>query len=419
MKNKLLLTIIALAFIIRLVPMFFLSYPVENDAPQYRDLGISLAEHLQYSRDGINPSIERPPGYPVFLAVLYKFFGQGKQMVIFFQVLLSTLTVWLTFWLSRLLTGKDKTALWAAALVALYPLFIYYNLFLYSETYAVVLFLLSLIFLLKGAKSNDRRMFFWSGLAFVFFFLTKPIFAPAGALYVAFVWLALPRGAALKSLALFMLPIVLVWGAWIGRNYKAFGTPLPFGVGLGPVLFGGNYPEFKAVWPGYDVVTKIAPPGNMSQIEYDAYLKSLAFKSIKENPGTTAKLFAYKAGKFLSTVRDFKEMVMFRGGSKNAFLLDVVFPILFQAYKYSKIILSLLFLAGSALVLRRFKDKESHPMILVATVSAFSLLAHSMLYVDERYHLTTFPLHVILAIYAFELIRNKYKNETINTDPSV
>lgn len=399
--NKILIVILAAAFLLRFIPSLILHYPIENDASQYNDIGWQLADKSSYSREGITPTIIRPPGYPVFLALVYSIFGHNTQVVIFLQILISTLAVYLVYLIAELIWQKKTQSLIAAGLAAIYPIFIYYNLFLYSENFALLACLLFIYFLFKVLASGGKSYYFLlSGLFFVALMLTKPLFAPILILPIILLILYRKQVKISRALVLFLLPVLLLWGGWIARNYLVFSKPIPFGIGLGPIIYVGNNLAYNAVWPGYEEINKVVP-ANLSAMEYDDFLKKLALEEIKQNPGAAVKLFFIKAGKYLSVLRDISQNVLYKRAIGDSLVLNAIFSAIFIFIKFFKIIISLFFIFGVFWAVKELLVKrKNYFIVFLALIAMYGLIAHAALYVDERYHLVTFPLHLIIAVYA-------------------
>ncbi len=405
--KKIIIIILAAAFLLRLAPVFFLHYPVINDAAAYNDIGWNLASHFSYSRDGITPTIERPPGYPVVLAGVYFIFGHSVQAALIMQIIISTLSVYIVYLLAKFFM-EEKWALVCAGLVAVYPMFIYYNLFLYSENWAIFSCLLFLLFLFKGLKEK-RGWLILSGLFFISFLLTKPLFAPVLGLVLVLFFVMKKQASFKYSLFFFLLPVVLVWGVWIGRNYAVFNKSIPFGIGLGPVLFVGNYPAFNGVWPeNYSEVIKAADlPANLSEVDQDNFFKQKALEQIKQHPVDFIRLTFLKIEKYLLVVKNFGGSVVYKEGAGKA---AVIFSAVFLVYTFYKAVISVLFLAGTGIILWEWKKTKNYPLMFLLLMAWYAVAAHALIYVDERYHLPTFALHILVVAIAGRAIINRFTN---------
>ncbi|TFG88512.1 MAG: hypothetical protein E4H17_02230, partial [Gemmatimonadales bacterium] len=115
----LLALLIRLAYVLTLQPRLFWF-----DGEHYSRLATGLLEHGSYLNDRGRPSAYWPPGYPLFMAAVYAFFGVNIVAVRVAQCLLGAATVAVVHRIARRVL--DRNGAWLAALAtALYPLFIY------------------------------------------------------------------------------------------------------------------------------------------------------------------------------------------------------------------------------------------------------------------------------------------------------
>ena len=141
--------ILALGFCLRVLPVFCHGqYPVlfmDSDSWGYHRLASNLLAGNGYSWDTqppYTPNLYRPPGFPVFLLGVYALTGPSVPAAIVVQAVASTVTVLLTFFLVRALTGRQGVALIAAAVQALDPVAIQYSNLLLTETFTSPLIVL-------------------------------------------------------------------------------------------------------------------------------------------------------------------------------------------------------------------------------------------------------------------------------------
>lgn len=147
-----------------------------------------------------DPEIEerpyfRPPGYPYFLAAVYRLFGLGHAAPRLLQMLLGLLNVYLAYALTRLVFGR-RAALIAAALMATGWTLIFFEGELMAPTLLIALLLASLFLLLRRPHQLATL-------------------ALAGAL--------LGAAALVRPNALVLLPCCLLWLIWIAWREKAEG----------------------------------------------------------------------------------------------------------------------------------------------------------------------------------------------------
>ena len=80
------LTIIFLSLLVGIIAMFFLpQYPVTGDAAQYDAIAVNLIEKSEYI---IFDTHLRAPGYPFFLAIIYKLLGHNYTTIYCLQFLI-------------------------------------------------------------------------------------------------------------------------------------------------------------------------------------------------------------------------------------------------------------------------------------------------------------------------------------------
>lgn len=85
-----------------------------------------------------------PPGYPLFLRAIYSIFGSCNYTAVFvIQGILSILTVWLVYFVTRKVSN-ERAGLIAAGIAAIYPNLIAYNLTTLTETLTVFLAMIAL-----------------------------------------------------------------------------------------------------------------------------------------------------------------------------------------------------------------------------------------------------------------------------------
>src|SRR5262245_45791088 len=254
----------------------------------------SLREH---------PTAYRPPVAPLFYAAVYTLAGHSYAAAHVADSLLASLSVVLVFLITRRLF--DRGAAWlAAGVYALYPVAVYYNLTLLSETQGA--FLVSMFAWLTLAL-KDRGGARWAvaaGSALGALLLCKPGFVFLIPLLPVWAWAVCRRDLALWGRAA-LIPATagLMVLPWAARNYAEFGAFVPFSTGGGSLLLQANNrivvadPKYHgyAVWdtslPEYAPALRAAN----DEVERDAVAKRLAVQWLRDNPD---KWFYLARGKF-------------------------------------------------------------------------------------------------------------------------
>jgi 4-amino-4-deoxy-L-arabinose transferase-like glycosyltransferase len=184
--------ILVVALALRLAVVLLVHNVQYSDSVWYDAAAARLAAIGEYGPK--SPSAWFPPGYPFFLASVYKVFGHAPMAGKIANVLLGTGTCAIAYALARTMFGW-RVGLVAAALVAVWPNLIFHTLILDSETLAATLFMTALWL---GAISASRR----SGW---------PL-APVLGLVLGWAMLTRPAGA--------ILAVAIGLGWWM--SYKSF-----------------------------------------------------------------------------------------------------------------------------------------------------------------------------------------------------
>jgi len=243
--NKRLWSVYALLLLVALGFRLFIALRLPNDEPGdaivYSQLAINVLEQHVYSHDPQPPyvsSIIRLPGYPLFLAGVYKVFGhRNNKAVRVVQAVMDTLTCVLialvAFQWAVDLERKHRAALIAFALAAVCPFTAIYVATLLTEVptnFLAVAMVLAVTLALKAADNGLRRkaILWWAvgglivGLA-VLFRPDSGLFAAAAGLTLVLVRIFQRRWKEMfLSGAVFSLVFCLVLVPWTIRNYRVF-----------------------------------------------------------------------------------------------------------------------------------------------------------------------------------------------------
>ena len=200
-----------------------------GDTPTYLGPARQLLEHGRFDSESPpgQPEFLRTPGYPAFIAAVYRVFGENDNTaVLLVQVVLSALTVLLAYLLAARM-WSEKIGVLAALLVALDPLQNTSASALLTESLGALL-LLAVAAIGFVAFSHDRpRLRLWAGLglAIAVATLVRPVtyYLPLLVVVLLLVRYARRRDRWLdltKILAVFLVPLVVVLGGWQLRNHE-------------------------------------------------------------------------------------------------------------------------------------------------------------------------------------------------------
>ena len=277
-----------LAFWLLVLPLVFPDRDISS-AGGYDLLARSVVEGKGFAYADGTIDFFRTPAYTLFIAAHYKMFGMHNGPILFSQLLVSVLMVWLVWRLSRKLGLSEFAAGLAALMLALNPFAVWRFPILLADVLLppLVLWMAILCVQWTSADSPKTRM----GLAALagcvagLAVMTKPI----SALYpgvVCLFWLVDQRPTWFEKIrSIFMLGLCcgLVVLPWIVRNYNHTGDFPVISAGSSiPRFHGLTYPEtFKwsdmnehrmdtAAQKGYEVVAKkldislLSTPGRLS-----------------------------------------------------------------------------------------------------------------------------------------------------------
>jgi 4-amino-4-deoxy-L-arabinose transferase-like glycosyltransferase len=200
-----------------------------GDTPTYLGPARQLAEHGRFEDPGTPPQPEflRTPGYPAFVAVVYRVFGVGDNTaVLLAQVLLSGVTVLLAYLLA-LRMWSAPVGLLAALFTALEPLQNAASATLLTETLSAFVLLAAALVGYDALRDDTPRAAPWALLGFILAVATlvRPIayYLPLLVLLLLVVRYARRRAAwreIVKVTLAFLVPLVVLVGGWQLRNHE-------------------------------------------------------------------------------------------------------------------------------------------------------------------------------------------------------
>jgi len=173
-----------------------------------------------------NADLERPPGYPVFLASVFAVAGENLPLVVFFQLIMGAGVCGLLYLMGRLIS--PGVGYGAALIYALMPDVVLWAMAILSDTLFTLLVTASLACLLWALRGRRILLFLLSGLLLGVAALTRPIGLAILPIWAIFLLVRAARGpdgrrAILLRSLLFvgaaLLPIVL----WSYRNFVIHG----------------------------------------------------------------------------------------------------------------------------------------------------------------------------------------------------
>jgi 4-amino-4-deoxy-L-arabinose transferase-like glycosyltransferase len=181
--------------------------------------------------------IMHPPGYPVFIAVVYALFGENESLRIV-QMMLCSLAAVLAFFLARRLFDQ-RTGIIAGVLTAMSPQFAYHSAIILPDELSAVPVIGGVYFLVRAWQSKSLWMMAICGLSLGLSCwlrangLLLPVFLAAGAMLV------FPRGWGVKPVSVMAAAFILMIAPITLRNYAVFHTFVPLSIGFGTTFVEG------------------------------------------------------------------------------------------------------------------------------------------------------------------------------------
>jgi 4-amino-4-deoxy-L-arabinose transferase-like glycosyltransferase len=386
-----------IAFVLRVGLATTLPPEQGADAAIYSSIADNLVSGNGYSVNGIDPSRDRPPTYPLFLAAIYLVAGRSIAAVIVVQAFLGVFTVFLTGWLATQVFDR-RAGIAAAALAATFPALIYYDSRLLREGFAAFLVIATICSAWRS-RSGRTSDYLLTGVCIALVSLCRP---ETGVLLGPAAFIASgPRlriNQMIRPALFFLIPVMAGWIPWTVRNQQTFGSWSPVKAGI-----------VSTIWYG----SRWAETGGDEQTAKDRTALKNEFWKKAEGAGDAGLEERFKQdlstdilGRptwFLSMTA--KKAVMFwkdaNGVKRTLPKIHKTLPVLLNSYYYG-----LLWLALTALYIGR---KNEAVRALAVTIVIY-WATYALLHVRNRYRVPLLPIVFILSsgglLYLFDRIRS-------------
>lgn len=252
-----------------------------SDQGGYKQLGAAMARSGEFTRFPDSPvfipEVIRTPGYPAFVAVIYRLFGPTTLAVAIAQALVFALICLIVYALARRIAG-DRTATVAALMTALFPPLPYYGALVLTEVWTTIVLMAAMLICLRAVQQGRTRDFVLAGVLFSGATLVRPAFVllPFG-LAIAMPMLVPAERNRRRAGQWAALAVVaaITMVPWFTYNYVYLGrfTLSPAG-GIGRGLWEGTW---QGRWSGrsHDDLTDIAEV-TPDRMELDARVREVA-----------------------------------------------------------------------------------------------------------------------------------------------
>lgn len=372
-----------LALVVRALVAALTQYKLQADAVFYFGTARNVASGLGYVLPDGRLLGSVPPAFPLFLAGVFKVFGIGLGQAVAAQVVVGAATTVLVYYLARHYFG-NKTALIAAAIFAVHPVYVWTSRVVLSETLATFLLAAALLAYARASRGSPAFALVTGLLLAATALCRSSFFVVALALTAGLAFYRMGGPAArVRAVALAAAAFVALTGLWTYRNYRVFGAFVPSTLNAGQILYegnmrlaGGDVPTSVALRRSPEFAERVGAYSGTprADLEYERFYREKAFELL----GRYRLRFALSLpGKF---VHFFSPAPSAR--KKAAFVVWGVGGGLLTVAAWAGILL--------------FRRPASRTFALLAPVGAVAL-AHTVLKPLLRFRV---PIEFILIIYA-------------------
>jgi len=431
-KNKIIITIVLAAFILSLAYSFYFKIDPAVDAAAYDRiawnlvLGNGYKERAELSYEKDLAILRVGPGYEFFLALIYFVFGHYLWVIWIIHALLSAISTYLVFLLSKEIFKESQSffiGAAAASFMAFSPDLITINGMLMTETLGVFLIILSVYLFFKYMNSEDKPVYFvvLTALAFGAAVLVR---TPIALLFLPFAgyFIFHPvrktvndvfkiddfKGDQTKGLSngihknwrhflFFSFALVLIFLPWTLRNYRTYRSFIPTNLAFGYDLLAGNHSGATGELEPYYLNEQFMGQG---RIEGNKLALKEALLFIFANPLEFLKITFYRISIYFSFTRPTGFWFHLEGASRALTLaLSALYSVLLFVFG---------FLGIYRIKELPLADKKRAKFFLWALLAM--PLAVIWIIVETRYRFLVYPFFAVFAGYGFIALMDKKIN---------
>jgi 4-amino-4-deoxy-L-arabinose transferase-like glycosyltransferase len=348
------------------------------------------------------PDAFRVPLYPIFIAGVYKLFGESLMAVRLMQAVLATCTVLLTFPLARRIV-PTRAALGAAFIVAIYPALVLYSGYLMAETLFSFLLVLTLVLWLQPGIWSALA----AGIALGAATLTRSVgLALIAGILLSELWRVAIRRQAIERaanarVAAVAVGVAVVIAPWVHRNYEMYHRFLPTDTSAGFNVLIGNYAGATGRHPGIEAVQAAAQQywsAARNDFERSEVGMQVGRTFVREHPTRAVRLAVLKIGYLLGVegrehAWGYSYFVQGRHSPTTVRLWGLAIMVSFP----------LLFLAA-IIGLSRVGAISTYGGLLIVATLVCAVAVHVVSFGDTRFHLPWIPLLAVFAARAVSVV---------------
>lgn len=225
--------------------------PLSGDAKNY---DIMVKQFLTKGFLGYmsnTPNAYVTPGYPLFLALIYKIFGFSNgsplQAVRIIQSVLSVLTVLLIFFIGREIKNS-KVGIMAALISAIYPTFVWASTLILTETVYTFIFMVYLYLQIIACKRPKAYINILAGISFGLAILIRPAAAPLIAIPYILVYIqSRDLNYTVRNFLQVLIGFIAIMMPWWIRNIVTLHKLILFATQTWNPMLGGAFPFFNGI----------------------------------------------------------------------------------------------------------------------------------------------------------------------------
>lgn len=244
-----LMGIVICAFAVRVLFVLLYHYPpdpfTDGDAIGYDIPAQTMLAGKGFLLESGQPTAQRTPIYPLFLAVIYLIFGRSAIVVQLIQSLVDTVSCYLIFVIALKVFESRTVAVVSALLYAFYFPAVKFVGCILTETLFTFLLLVFVITFLRVLEVLDWKRFLLSGVVLGITSLCKPTTQLLPFFLIILLPLFLIRKVKtlclVRNLAILAIATVIILTPWAIRNYLVFGYFTPASSIGGKTFYYGNH----------------------------------------------------------------------------------------------------------------------------------------------------------------------------------
>lgn len=372
------------------------SIPSAKDDYEYDRMAMQLVEGKGYRNARGELTAYRSPGYPVFLAGVYRLVGHDYQRARLTQAVLSTLTFALIGWWAFVIFGRTAATV-AVLLSAGYPAF-YASYFgcaaLITETFYTFLLTVALATLFAYLRSPSLELAFTSGIFWGLAILTRGVPLPLVFILPLILFLCrYPLSEITRYAVITWALVVILLAPWTIRNYRVFKTFVPLATNAGENFYQSNNPDSDGLGGDFFRAVVVSEEARlrrmgMSEPERSKYFFNKGWEFIHTQPRKAFPLFIRKMVLYMDPINTVYE------GEKKRRELNWGF-------------LFVLFGSFAAFIRGLRYENFRQPVLLLTFLFLYFLFFHAFFHSGHRYRFPTEPILMVMASWVLASFRIK------------